>query len=254
MSKSIYVYAFALMLVIYGCSSGIDTTNFTPSQKLAYAEKLYNEEDYQEALSEFQALVLQYPGSAIIDEAQYYLGMTRYQRGEYILAAYEFSKLIKNMPASKYMSEAQFMLAQSYYKLSPNYQLDQKFTKKAIQEFQAFIDFFPSDKKVKEAEEKISELNDKLAEKDYLIAYIYEKLDYNKAALIYYDLLLDTYHDSKYAPLAMYDKIKLLIQRDENSKALEEIAKFIELYPNNDKVNDVKELKNSLESKLSSSK
>jgi len=177
--------------------------------------------------------------------------MTRYQRGEYILGAYEFSKLIKNMPASKYMSKSQFMLAQSYYELSPNYQLDQKYTKKAIQEFQAFIDFFPSDEKVKEAEEKIQEMNNKLAEKDYQIAYIYEKLDYNKAALIYLDILLDTYHDTKYAPKAMYDKIILLIDRKENDEALQEIDKFIASYPDNEKINDVKKLKNSLESKLS---
>ena len=254
MTKSIYILPVILLLLIAGCSSGLDTTNFTPSQKLAYAEQLYNDEDYQEALDEFQSLTLQYPGNAVVDDAQYYLGMTRYQRGEYILAAYEFSKLIKNMPASKFMSKAQFMLAQSYYQLSPNYQLDQKFTKKAIEEFQAFIDFFPSDEKVKEAEQKINELNNKLAEKDYEIAHIYEKLDYNKAAIMYYDLILDTYHDSKYAPMAMYRKIVLLIDGNKNSEALQEIAKFIELYPDNEKLDDVKELKNSLESKLSAAK
>ena len=104
MRKYIYIYASALIFIFYGCSSSIDTTNFTPSQKLGYAEKLYNNEDYQEALDEFNSIILQYPGSSIIDEAQYYLGMTRYHRGEYILAALKvimsfhlITSLIKNI-------------------------------------------------------------------------------------------------------------------------------------------------------------
>ena len=104
---------------------------------------------------------------------------------------------------------------------------------------------------MKEAEDKIKEMNNKLAKKDYQIAHIYEKLDYNKAALIYFDILLDTYHDTKFAPMAMYDKIVLLVDRKKDSEALQEIDKFISTYPNNEKIADVKKLKNSLESKLS---
>ena len=69
--------------------------------------------------------------------------MTRFQRGEYILAAFEFSKLMKNMPASEFVPISQFMISECYYELSPNYTLEQKYTKKAIEEYQAFIDFFP---------------------------------------------------------------------------------------------------------------
>ncbi len=59
-----------------------------------------------------------------------------YQRSEYIVAAYEFSKLIRNMPASEFVPKAQYMLADSYYQLSPNFNLDQVYTKKAIVELQ----------------------------------------------------------------------------------------------------------------------
>ena len=84
--------------------------------------------------------------------------MSRFKRGELILAAFEFSKLIKNMPVSEFVPQAQFMLAESYYELSPNYTLDQKYTKKAIEEYQAFLDFFPANPSVPEAEKKIREL------------------------------------------------------------------------------------------------
>ena len=82
-------------LAIWGCGESVNTVNMSPQDRLAYAVKLYNNEDYETAVNEFSSIVLQYPGNAVVDSAQYYTGMTRYKRKEYILAAYEFSKLIK---------------------------------------------------------------------------------------------------------------------------------------------------------------
>jgi outer membrane protein assembly factor BamD len=240
--------------VFWGCSSSLDTVNFSADEKLAYAVTLYEEEDYEVAVNEFQAIVLQYPGNPVVDDAQYYLGMTRFQRGEYILAAYEFSKLVKNMPASEFLPRGQYMLAECYYQLSPHFTLDQKYTKKAIEEFQAFIDFFPSNERVPEAENKINELNEKLAHKAFENARIYEKLEYYTAALNYYDSVLEVYHDTPYAPLAMYNKIKLLIDRNRNKEALAEISKFIQRYPDSSRVGEMQGLKSSLENKLSASR
>jgi outer membrane protein assembly factor BamD len=234
-------------LILWGCGSSVNTANLLPGERLAYAVKLYEDEDYEQAVNEFSAIVLQYPGNAIVDSAQYYTGMTRFKRKEYILAAYEFSKLIKNMPASKLVSESQYMLADCYYKLSPDFTLDQKYTRSAVKEFQAFIDFFPTNDKVPDAEVKIKELNDKLAHKEYNTAYIYTKLEYYRAAFKYYDNVVDTYHDTRYAPMAMYDKTKLLISRGRNSEALNEINKFLQKYPSDPRVKEMQDLKSSLD-------
>lgn len=248
------LYSPILFLLLYtGCSSSVDTTNMTGQNRLSYAIKLYNDEDYLEAINELQAILLQYPGSSISDDAQFYLAKTRFARSEYIMAAFEFSKLIKNMPASEFVPESQYMLAECYYELSPNYNLDQKYTKKAIQEFQAFIDFFPTNDRVPEAEKKIDQLNNKLAEKTFSIARIYQKMDYLKAALIYYEDVIETYHDTPYAPMAMYYKINVLIDRNRNDEALSEISKFIARYPENKYLEDVKNIQSKLESQLSSS-
>ncbi len=252
MKHFILIILFAL--IFWNCSSTLDTVNFSAEEKLAYAIKLYEEEDYEVAVNEFQAIVLQYPGNPVVDDAQYYLGMTRFQRGEYLLAAYEFSKLVKNMTASEIVPQGQFMLAECYYQLSPHYSLDQKYTEKAIEEFQAFIDFFPSNEKVAEAETKINELNEKLAFKSFENAKIYERMEYYTAALIYYNNVLEIYHDTPYAPMAMYNKIKLLVDRDRNKEALAEISKFIQRYPDDARLQEIQELKALLENKLSAAK
>ncbi len=112
------------------------------------------------------------------------------------------------------------MLADCYYELSPDYPLDQQYTKKSIEEFQVFIDFFPLNEKVSKAESKINELNDKLARKEYESARIYDKMEYYTAAIKYYDTVMEVYHDTQYAPLALYDKINLLVGRNQQTRSI----------------------------------
>lgn len=246
-----YLFAFFILsLIIWGCGTTNDLSDLTPDDRLKNAISLYQDEEYVDAATEFEAILLQYPGSSIVDDAQYYVGLCKYQTEEYIIAAYEFSKLIKNMPASDFVSDAQFMLSESYYELSPNYNLDQKYTKKAIEEYQAFIDFFPLNEKVAEAEKNISELNEKLAKKEYTIAVIYEKLTYYNASIKYFDAVIETYHDTPYAPKAMYEKIELLMDREREDEALAEMRKFVRLYPDDENFIEIENLKNSLEAKL----
>jgi outer membrane protein assembly factor BamD len=236
-------------LFLFACSSTEDTTNMNPEERLAYGIRLYEKENYEEAVKEFEAIVIQYPGSSILDDAQYYLAMSRYQREEYILAAYQFSKLIKSMPSSEFLANSQFMLADCYYQLSPVFSLDQQYTKKAIEEFQVFIDVFPLNEKAAEAEAKIKELNEKLAHKEFDTARIYGKLEYYNAAIKYYDNVMEVYHDTPYAPLASYNKINILILKKRDTEALVEASKFLEKYPDHENYKDVEKIKNSLESK-----
>lgn len=238
-----------LILLIVACSGTVDTSKFTADEYFKYALELYNDENYEQAIIEFQNILMQFPGSTVNDDAQYYLGMTYFKREQYLLAAYEFSKLIQNYATSPYVPDAQFMLAESYYKLSPPYQLDQSYTKKAIEEFQAFIDIFPSNPKVEEAERKIKELNEKLAQKEYQSAIIYEKMNYDKAAIIYYEQVAESYHDTKYAPLALYNKIKIEVRKEMVNEALSDISIFLSRYPNDSNAEELRQLERNLTNK-----
>ena len=232
------------------CSSSVDTTTLSAEEHLEYAKQLMIEEDYEEAVREFESVLLQYTGSAVNDDAQYFLALTYYKREQYLLAAYEFSKLIRDIPTSVFVQDAQFMLADSYYQLSPDYQLEQSYSKKAIEEFQAFVEFFPLHPKVEEAERKIDELYAKYAEKEFNSARIYEKMEFYSAAINYYKMVKDTYHDSEFAPLAHYKLIQLLVLRDRTDEALRNIAEFLRKYPEDENVDELKELSVELENNI----
>ena len=47
----------------------------------------------------------------------------------------------------------------------------------------------------------------------------------------YYDTVVEVYHDTQ-MPTALYNKITLLHSRDKTRDALDEIAKFLQRYPN----------------------
>lgn len=240
----LFIVLIALFLV--HCSSSVDTSKFTAEEFYNYLMKLYNDENYEKAVPEFQNFLMQYSGSAFTDDAQYYLGMTYFNKKQYLLAAYEFSKLIRNIPASPFVPDSQFMLAECYYRLSPPYPLDQSYTKKAIEEFQAFVDFFPVNKRAEEAEAKIKELTDKLAEKEYQSAYTYEKMSYSRAAIKYYANVADTYHDTKFGAMSLYRKIKIQIEKGMKEDALADITTYLSRYPDNPNARELQELELSL--------
>lgn len=250
MLRKFKVVALVLLaLVLVNCSGAVDTSKFNAEDYYNYLMTLYNDEDYEVVVQEFQNYLLQYSGSAYNDDAQYYLAMTYFKREQYLLGAYEFSKLIRNIPASPFVSESQYMLAECYYQLAPAYQLDQAYTKKAIEEFQAFIDFFPADKKVETASAKIKELNERLAEKEYQAALIYEKMEYEKAAIKYYGNVTEYFHDTKFAPLALYKKIQLEIKKGMTTEASNDIGVFLSRYPDDSNAKEIQDTETKLSQK-----
>jgi len=247
--KKIFL-SLIILVSLWGCSSTVDTTGFTAEEHLQYAQKLLADGDYEIAVKEFQSILLQYMGNPVSDDAQYFLGITYYKREQYLLAAYEFSKLIRNIPTSEFVQDAQFMLADSYYQQSPNFQLEQSYTKKAVEEFQAFIEFFPTHPKVAEAEKKIQELNKKFAQKEFHSAEIYEKMEYYNAAIKYYTQVYETFHDTEFAPKALYRKIKLLVEKNRIDESLRSIVDYLEKYPKDNKIDELKKIKEELEAEF----
>ncbi len=223
----------ALVLMLSGCGSSESTSLGSAEQRFNHAKQLFDNGDYLEALNEFTVVTLQFSGSAFASDAQFYLGECRYNRGEYLLAAFEYQQLKKNYPASPRVAEAQYKLAMAYYQLSPKITLDQQYTRKAIDEFQTFVEYYPGNPHAADADQKIRELTDKLARKEIQVARQYVALGYTKAALFYYDDVIERYHDTEYGPLAYVEKAEYLVQKKRYDEADAVITKFLSLHPNN---------------------
>ena len=221
-----------LLFTFQGCGSGEQTTTLPVEERFARAKALYDKGDYLDAINEFTIITLQFQGSKFAGDAQFSLGECRFMRGEFLLSAFEYGVLKRAYPASPRVPEAQYKLALSYYSLSPRPSLDQQYTVKAIDELQSFIEYYPSHALAADADAKIKELNAKLAKKLYEAARQYVTLEHYKAALRYFDDLIERFHDTDYAPLAYLDKVEVLINRKRYPDAAAELSRFLARYPN----------------------
>src|SRR3990172_3779849 len=220
----------AVVLMMGGCSSVDEGSPPGAEELFKSAKEKFDEEDYLEAYEQFRVLTLQYQGSAFADDAQFYLGECQFRREDYILASFEYETLIRIMPTSEFVSNAQYQLAMCYYNRSPEYYHDQEFTVKAIDAFQAFLEYYATDPRVPDAEQKITELNAKLARKEYESGIIYMKMTYFRAATVSFDYVLEKYHDSPYAEPALLKKGESLFARRRFRDPRDVANRFLEKY------------------------
>ncbi len=243
-----YLTILILMSVIYSCSSSdkSDIKTDDPDKAMTMAMKNYNKKDYLQAIEDFSLIKIKFSGTKVADKAQFYLAMCYYNRKEYILGASEFENLLKNYSTSPFAIQGRYQLALCYYGLSPDFSLDQTYTKYAISEFQNFLELFPNDKLAADAEQKINELKNKLAYKQYRSAELYMTMDDYKAAIYYYESVLQDYFDTDWADDALYGKIQALLKKKKPGDALKEIDRFEKKFPKSEYLSRVEKIKDSL--------
>lgn len=245
---------FLLVVVLSGCGSSEPTEQLSAEKRFAIGMRLFHAGEYLDAIDDFRIVTLQFQGSAVADGAQYYLAESRYLREEYILAAYEYDQLVRTMPSSPYVSKARYQRAMCYYKLSPPYYLDQSYTRKAIDEFQSYIEYNPADSLVHDAEGKIMEMNNMLAQKDYFDGIIYMKMEYYRAAAVYFEDVVEKFHDTPYAELAQLKKAEALFERKKEGEAMTELETFYRKYPNSQNKMEADELLEKIRQKIAEKK
>lgn len=249
-----YIACFILIAVVLsafvfsscGSSKGSDISTDDPERAFAIAKSRYDKKDYLDAIDDFNLIKLKFSGSSIIDKSIYYLGMSYFRREEYILAVYEFETMIKSYPTSSFAEDSRYQLALSYFYLSPQYSLDQTYTRYAINEFQNFLEIYPKSKYSGEAERKIRDLKNKLALKAYRSAELYFNLGNYKAALVYYDNILNEYFDTDYADDALYGRIQALIVKKKYQDAKTDIERFEKKFASSEYLSRVKSLKTKI--------
>jgi outer membrane protein assembly factor BamD len=235
-----------------GCHSSNVVENLSAEDRYTLAKAKFDDENYLDAIEDFRVITLQYPGSRVADSAQFFLAQSYFHRGQFILAASEYETLVRSMSVSPLVPEARYEIGMCYYELSPNSDLDQKYTYKALDAFQSFIEYHPTNALVPQAEQKIRELNTKLAGKEYNSGKIYMKMEYYGAAERQFQFVLEKYHDTDYAPPALIGEVEALIARKKYSEAKKEIDKFFVRYPSSPLIDRAKQLSEQIESNLES--
>jgi outer membrane protein assembly factor BamD len=246
----ILILLFLFLVLFSGCGSDDATKQLSAEERYELGMKAFKDEDYLAAIEEFKVVSIQYQGSKVADSAQFFMAESRYLREEYILAAFEYDILIRNMTSSIFVSRSRFRRATCFFELSPESHLDQNYSRKAIDEYQAFLEYHPTDTLAPLAEERILELNTKLAKKEYESGMTYMHMEYYKAATYYFDLVLEKYHDTQYAEPALLKKAEALTNRKKYTDAKEAVDKFLAKYPTSSMKSNADQLRIDIEMKM----
>lgn len=229
-----------LIIILAGCSQKPQPI-FSAGDQFTYAKGLYDKGKYYKAQTAFENLIYSYPGNAVIDTAQYYLGMSYYQQKEFSLAIGEYKRLLSAYPGSQFADDSQYQIGMCHYKMSPKYQLDQSETHEAVNEFHTLISEYPASPFMADAQIKIKELEDKLAEKAFKTGQLYMKLRDYESALVYFSYVRDNYTSTDWAIKSYYYTGEAYVKLERYDDALEIFQNFLNGFANHDLTSRAKE-------------
>jgi len=231
------------MLLVLGACSKLTRVLKNPNVEEKYQAALdyYEDGDYYRASLVFEDLLPNMIGTAEAEQIQFYYAYTQYHQNLFEMSSYYFKQFHDTYRRSDYAEEALFMHAYSLYKSTPDYNLDQSNTDKAINELQDFINRYPQSEYVAQSEDLIMELRDKLEMKGYTVAKQYHKLRYYKAALVAYENFQRDFPDSELKEEVAYLMVEaqyelakasiLSLQQERYEKALKLYYNLVDKYP-----------------------
>lgn len=228
--------------------------------KLKYrkAFEYYNDGEYVRASTIFEQIVSVYKGTDKSDTVSYYHAMSYYKQKDYVLGGHYLKTFADNYPYSPFADEAEFLSAYCYYLESPRPSLDQEDTYTAIDAFNLYITKHPNSKHVTEAQNYISDLQEKLVEKSYKNAKLYFDLGDYKASIVALNNSIAEFPDTKHR-----EELQFLIlqsnyylakgsiaskQKERFQSTIDEYYSFIAEFPNSKYTRDAKNIYENSES------
>ena len=178
------------LVLAAACGGNGPPGGLAPADLFAWSQANFDEEDYGSASSGFQAFMLRDPLSPLTDSAQYLLAEAQLRNGQELEAAEEFSRLATGRPNSPWADDAQFGACRAYHEASPKVSLSQEFTRRAIEECQRLLQFFPASELAAEAQRQLAVSRAKLAAKSFSVGEYYFDREFYESARLYYEKAL----------------------------------------------------------------
>ncbi|MFQ5608501.1 MAG: outer membrane protein assembly factor BamD [Candidatus Zixiibacteriota bacterium] len=233
----------AVAVSLASCGGGPGERASDAEEQLRIARKLYDEKKYFRSAEEFQKVIYNFPGSNLVDTAQYYLSLSYMDDEQFELAAVEFDRLIKNYPRSPYAVESRYRIGYCFFRSAPrHYGLDQTELKRAMRLLEDFVLDFPESEFVPEARESLMYARNRLAQKDYKAAMVYVHMRAYASAELYFQRVLDEYGGTEFGRESLYEMARIQYKMERWDKAAQAANTYIALYPESERIEKVRKL------------
>jgi outer membrane protein assembly factor BamD len=164
------------------------------------------------AVEVYEQVVKNGPFSAVGPDAQFRIGLVYEKQKDYLSAVHAYEKFLERYPNNPMAEEAQFETGWAYSREAKRAEYDQDMANKAVGAFTDFLVRYPNSRKAARAEELRTSLRQEQAQGLFRIGQFYEKRKNVKAALIYYNAVIEQNPRSDWASRAQ-QKVAVLTPR-----------------------------------------
>ncbi len=267
--RAVIAALISTFLFVIGCSNKkvqnpIANVNSKQPDKVLYdrAMDAMKHNKYDVARLSLQTLINTYPDSEYIARAKLAIGDSWYAEGGSAAMAQaeseykDFETFFPNMPEA---AEAQLKIANIHYKEMEKPDRDYTHAKRAEEEYRQLILQYPDSKLVPEAKQRLLQVQEVLAEREYMIGHFYFTREAWPAAIARLKSVADTYPLYSDADQALYElggayekeiellrRSKLIEQakgamiKKYTDEAAQAYDRIITRYPMTDRVGDAK--------------
>ena len=253
MKNRLLILAVVGLLAFTSCNDFNRLVKSTDNEmKYEVAVDYYERGDYNHALQLFDLLQASFRNTPKGESITYKTALCYYYQDDYEIAGYYFNRFVQTYPFSKDAEKAAFMQAYCSYMLSPESGLDQTNTHNAIKQLNNFIERYPNSDSLDRVNKLLTDLNDKLEEKDYNICRLFYRMENYSAAITSFENMLKKYPTTSHREEIIFDMAKTYYDYAENSVAekqreryescIEQCNTLSYLYPESKYLNDVQNI------------
>jgi outer membrane assembly lipoprotein YfiO len=157
-----------------------------------------------DAIKHLERVLLEFsPGDSRIPRARYFLGEAKLAIGSHLEAAREFRRVSDETPNDRLAPEALLRVADVYADLWRRPELDPSYGQTALATYQELLNRYANTAAAARAQERIDDLQERFAYKEYRAALFYFKLKAYDSAILYLKDLVATYPRASIAPDAL---------------------------------------------------
>jgi outer membrane protein assembly factor BamD len=189
------------------CASASPYQGLTATDLYELGQSEFEAENWDDAAEALDFLLLRVSDASFeyTADARYMLARAYFNDEQYLTAESEFIRFLERHPRDERRAEAALSVCRCYAALSPIPERDQTYTKRAesvcgnVYQDYAGID----DEIASEAQEIVNEMRGKLGEKEYENGMFYFRNEYWLSAIDYFQMVLDDFGDTAWAPKAI---------------------------------------------------
>ncbi|TFH48484.1 MAG: outer membrane protein assembly factor BamD [Bacteroidia bacterium] len=252
MRSKLYILSL-LALIVTSCGEYeklLKSTDFELKKQKVY--DYYDEGKYVKTVELLGQILPRFRATEEAEQLNWINAQAHYKLQDWLMAGTYYQNFADLYPMSTNAEEAAYMSALCDYNMSPRPELDQAYTRKAIESFTIFLKRYPMSSRSDDSKAKVNELQEKLVEKLYLSAKLYYDLKQYRAATVSLSNSLKEYPDTKYREELMFLKLDALYlyatlsvaakQVERYQATLDEYYSFIEEFPEGRYSKDVRRI------------